>query len=1612
MSFNDRYEILRTLGLGSLGRVDLVNDRQAGEQRALKRLQAADPETVERLRNEFAALARLRHPRLVQVFDLGQDATGDPFLTMEFLDGEPLDRAIAPGDVPAALRAALEILDGLEFLHANGYAHCDVKPGNVLLGRDGSIRIIDLGFVAHLGEQPGSRVRGTPGYLAPEVRTGGAYTRESDLYALGATLYRVLAGRAAFPGRDAAEIVEAQDRGKVALGPLRAMNVPPALDAPLLGLLSLDPRHRAAAARDLRALAQARIARGMSGPDVLHAAGRLLGRDAIVTELREALRSTGAAVIFGRRGAGKSRLALELQVEAELAGRPLVRLDPSSRSFEIPPRALIVLEDLDQWSDEALARVDLRAAGEGWFLLVTQRAAPRDGDPVFRLLFRLENPPAPRLVSLSSLDADAARRMAEERIGGRLAESIHQQLWTRSAGWPGPLLVELDRIVRAGLIAREGDVWKETGTIDPGAAADLDDEGSALLESLTSDARLAGAMIAGYPLGIEDVSPSGLDDLEWAGHLVWDDDSPYIVPPGLARALRSDPQLEPRVRELLVERLSGARDVRSLLARGAHEAVLCRSSAATTLFDAFKSGLREDVRIADEASELLLPLASTEVLLSVARTWRERGDTLRADRVWTHLRSVIPEQAGLVLEHAQMLSNVMQFDRAREVLESIERSTDGPILGLHGWCLARTGRREEGLAEMRRALDILPESDAKTRAMFHSRLGVSLYLGGQVELGIAHLDESVRDLGILNDPELEARLHGNLGLRFRIEGQLIRAQAENRLALELTRASGRPEHVPTALANLLSTSMDLCDWPSWDHFQNMLEDTSRESGNAIAFGRSFEGRATLGILRGRTKDAARALALIRPWFTKERSEEFFLFSEIMRSVIGSWRGEFDRAIRRMRRVRRRAKALKLVSIEVTASRHLAEVLLVMNQLKSSRSHAEFVLNKRPGEVDAAIPCLLILARIALREEDSNLLETLESRIRSSDAPVLIPARQEIAAYRALLGGDAQSAKQLVRAAIDGLRELDLATYQALLQWEFGKALLARNDPDASSYLQDAREIARRCDMLGWAGRIAESSGADLVISSSTPSGMGFESRLLPKVIALLNSVLEFPVLLNQSLELAATEIGASRGFILLAGQSEFELTAVAQFGGVDDGARASALEVSRTIVRRVTETGVPFIAGDVGSDPRLGSTHSLLDMAVRSLICVPLGGKSGIIGTIYLESKASGTQFTVADLDLVEAFAGLISVAIESGRLHDELKRSRERLVGQNLSLRRDVTRRFSRTNIIGQSPEIVAVVGDAERVAVARSNVLITGETGTGKELVAKLIHYSSPRSDQACVSLNCAAFPADLIEAELFGIADRVATNVRARPGIFEQANGGTLFLDEIGELPLFVQAKLLRVLQEREFAPIGSGKVKPVDFRLISATNQDVQGLMDRGLFRPDLFHRIHTLRIHIPPLRERKIDILLLANYFLEKFCEENGRPLPTISAQLKSVLLQSGWPGNVRELQNYVERLAVMCQGPVLEPIFVPTDMEKRPGIAARTLGPSIEHPNETARDLTHRSALEDFERARIVRALEETGGNQRRAAELLGLKESTLRYILKKLELRPERRPSRGKTGG
>ncbi len=328
------------------------------------------------------------------------------------------------------------------------------------------------------------------------------------------------------------------------------------------------------------------------------------------------------------------------------------------------------------------------------------------------------------------------------------------------------------------------------------------------------------------------------------------------------------------------------------------------------------------------------------------------------------------------------------------------------------------------------------------------------------------------------------------------------------------------------------------------------------------------------------------------------------------------------------------------------------------------------------------------------------------------------------------------------------------------------------------------------------------------------------------------------------------------------------------------------------------------------------------------------------------------------------------------------------RLEKENVDLRAEVTDRYCFESIIGSSDKIRDVIGVAGRVAASDASVLITGETGTGKELLARGIHYNSRRAKGSFVAVNCAAIPENLIESELFGHVKGSFTGaVKDREGRFEQANGGTLFLDEIGDLRVDLQAKILRTLQEREVVRVGGAKPVQVDVRIIAATNKDIERVVKQGTFREDLYYRLSVITLIVPPLRERREDIPLLVNYFLKKF--NQGSDVRMDSRAL-AALMSFGWPGNVRELENVIERASVLRSGDVITPAELPDKLlNKKRGVEDIILN----LPEEGI-------SLEDLEKSLIIKALEKHKGNQTRAAEYLGITRPTLIYRMEKYELK------------
>jgi transcriptional regulator with GAF, ATPase, and Fis domain len=400
--------------------------------------------------------------------------------------------------------------------------------------------------------------------------------------------------------------------------------------------------------------------------------------------------------------------------------------------------------------------------------------------------------------------------------------------------------------------------------------------------------------------------------------------------------------------------------------------------------------------------------------------------------------------------------------------------------------------------------------------------------------------------------------------------------------------------------------------------------------------------------------------------------------------------------------------------------------------------------------------------------------------------------------------------------------------------------------------------------------------------------------------------------------------------------------------------------------------------------------------SVQSALRVPMPLGTGVFGSLFFLSREKD-RFSEADVDFARRVADHLALALshqelaEAARRHAESRETAARLEAQVATLTRELEERNGHRRVVGRSKLWRDVLAHAARVAHTETTVLLTGESGTGKEVVARFIHHASRRGHGPFVAINCAALPDQLLESELFGHERGAFTGaVSAKPGRIEQANGGVLFLDEVGEMAPTVQAKLLRVLEEREFMRLGSTRVLHADIRVIAATNRDLHAAIRRGEFREDLYYRLGVFEIPLPPLRERRDDILDLADSFLAEIGETVGRPADGIARDAKDQLLAYGWPGNVRELRNAIERAVILADGGLIRSEHLPVTAP-RPAPASEST-PGVPLPAGGVN-------LEAIERSLVVRALTQARHNKTRAAKLLGLTRAQLYSRIEKYGL-------------
>ncbi len=1291
--------------------------------------------------------------------------------------------------------------------------------------------------------------------------------------------------------------------------------------------------------------------------------------------------------------AGMAQAALAAAIDLERAGTPpLVLLDDAPR--------------LDPASAAFFRRLALHPDG---FRLPMVWTRALDGTPC-ELDDALSAAGVAEHIPLTPLDSPALQRLADARLGTPAPTALVEFLTRRSGGSPGLAVAWIDLAARAGAVREDG-----AGCVaDAPALEALEipaDREATMLATLSAWPEQARALLAALAVWGRPATPAellalapgaeagGLETLIATRVAAREPDGTIALrAPRLgATWLASLPELE-RVtfhRAALAAGPLGPRErFHHLKATGEAAAALAAAREAFTDAD--------DIELADQAATLaegLDPVVSAQWHERVARAYQTRSRPAASIPPLERALGLVPEGTD-AHERAALLSNAyLRAGRLDDLERLVERTlARRPSDGVRARLLNNEAARLADLGDRTGAERVVREAlAAAERAEDDEALGgVAMALSGFLLLRGA-IDEA-RVLAVQSE-QWSARA-GNIrnqarvrGLRASIELEAKRPDEAERLyrsALELARVHGARQAEIEVIQNFGWLLVLLGRWTESDELFATGVRVALEDGQ-MTLGASLLISSSIGLgLTGRSRIALR---------TARRGRVF------ARRYVPGLEGAAMRAIAMALRVAGRLHEAERAARSALAhdERHspyldagwarieLAQALARQGRWETCRAVCDAPPSPtRPSESRAGAILAVLSGRAAVRGASHDAararLVEAEGLLAGLVAPYADAHVEQLRAELALASGARAEGLAAAQRCLSAYGSLPAPADRAAAALGFAHLALAVDEalePSIARWLEEAIGLFRRLGDLR-----ARTRALELLLECrkrSAPSAPAAprERDLIEAVNGLLGSLSDPREVARRALVMAVEQLGAERGVLLFAPSPGGPLVPIAEHGAVDAGTRQEAVTYSRRIVEQVAESGGSLVIGDAPSDPRAFS-ESVRGLRLRSIVCVPmyLGGR--VVGAVYLDHSRRSEVFDDAHRGLLEGVAQLMAVALEKSRGHDEVQRANERLVGENVALRQVVADRFQPDAVIGNSTPMQRVLATVERAAATSATVLITGENGTGKELVARVLHASGKRRHGPFVSVSCAAIPESLLESELFGILANVATGVRAREGRFVQADGGTLFLDELGDMPPSQQVALLSVLASRVVTPVGGGRPIPVDVRIVAATNRDLRRMVDDGSFREDLYYRLNVIPVEVPPLREHKADIPALAQHFAERFARQNEREVPTLSPGFMAAVMQSDWPGNVRELQNYVERVLAMTPGSILHPRPLPRDLEGR-ATAAR--------PTRLRRLADQVAALE---RQAIAEALDRARGNVSRAARALGLSDTGIRSRMKK----------------
>lgn len=498
-----------------------------------------------------------------------------------------------------------------------------------------------------------------------------------------------------------------------------------------------------------------------------------------------------------------------------------------------------------------------------------------------------------------------------------------------------------------------------------------------------------------------------------------------------------------------------------------------------------------------------------------------------------------------------------------------------------------------------------------------------------------------------------------------------------------------------------------------------------------------------------------------------------------------------------------------------------------------------------------------------------------------------------------------------------------------------------------------------------------------------------EASLLFELSSILSETSDLHSILQPVLDKTAKRLNLIRAAVFILNRQSGEISMDSAFGFSEKEKNRGTFRPGEGVTGTVVQKGEPVVIENALNDNMFLNRTKARDNQHNtnkqlSYICVPIKSGNEVLGTIGADRYFDDTSTLDDDVHFLSIVASMIA---QSVKLRQTMEEQKEKLQQENSRLKNELKRKFRPDNIVGSSSEMLNVFEMISQVAKSEATVLIRGESGTGKELVANAIHYNSLRKDKALIKVNCAALPESIIESELFGHEAGAFTGaVSRRKGRFELADGGTLFLDEIGELSPLLQVKLLRVLQEKEIERVGGSQTIRINVRIIAATNRNLEEEMQKSEFREDLFYRLNVFPIHVPPIRERKSDIILLADYFVDKYSRQNRKEVKRISSGAIDLLMSYHWPGNIRELENSIERAVLVAESKVIHSYHLPPSLQSA-------------ESSDTGMIKTLPDAMNSFEKAMIKDALKSVHGNQAKSARILGITERQMGCRIEKYDI-------------